>query len=51
MNLRCGWMMVAPGRYTGMYIASAAVGFGAVAIALAFSPFPGSSHKLKEAAT
>ena len=35
-----GWIYDTFGRYTGMYVASAAIGLGAVAIALAFPPFP-----------
>ena len=48
-----GWIYDTFGRYTGMYLASAAVGLGAVAIALAFPPFPSQSVRLtpKEAAT
>jgi MFS family permease len=48
-----GWIYDTFGRYTGMYLASAAVGLGAVAIALAFPPFPSQSVPLtpKEAAT
>ncbi len=40
-----GWIYDTFGRYTGMYVASAAVGFGAVAIALAFPPFPRRLHE------
>jgi MFS family permease len=46
-----GWIYDTFGRYTGMYIASAAIGLGAVAIAFAFPPFPRESLKLKEVAT
>ena len=46
-----GWIYDTFGRYTWMYIGSAAVGLGAVAIALAFPPFPRESLKLKEIAT
>jgi MFS family permease len=47
-----GWIYDTFGRYTGMYIASVAIGLAAVAMAFAFPPFPGSvSLKLKEAAT
>jgi len=47
-----GWIYDTFGRYTLMYVGSAAVGLGAVAIALAFPPFPRESVplKLKEAA-
>ncbi len=46
-----GWIYDTFGRYTLMYAGSAAIGLGAVAIALAFPPFPRNSLKLKEAAT
>jgi MFS family permease len=46
-----GWIYDTFGRYTLMYAGSAAIGLGAVAIALAFPPFPGQSIKLKEVAT
>ena len=46
-----GWIYDTFGRYAWMYIGSAAIGLGAVAIALAFPPFPRESFKLKEAAT
>ena len=46
-----GWIYDTFGRYTLMYIGSAAIGLGAVAIALAFPPFPRESLKLKEVAT
>ena len=48
-----GWIYDTFGQYTWMYIGSAAIGLGAVAIALAFPPFPRSSAPLtlKEAAT
>ena len=48
-----GWIYDTFGQYTWMYIGSAAIGLGAVAIALAFPPFPRSSVplRLKEAAT
>jgi MFS family permease len=46
-----GWIYDTFGRYTLMYAGSAAIGLGAVAIALAFPPFPRESLKLKEAAT
>jgi MFS family permease len=46
-----GWIFDTFGRYTWMYIGSAAIGLGAVAIALAFPPFPKFVPlKLKEAA-
>jgi MFS family permease len=45
-----GWIYDTFGRYTWMYIGSAAIGLGAVAIALAFPPFPRESLKLKAAA-
>jgi MFS family permease len=35
-----GWIFDTFGRYTWMYLGSAAIGVGAVAIALAFPPFP-----------
>jgi MFS family permease len=45
-----GWIYDTFGQYTWMYIGSAAIGLGAVAIALAFPPFPRSvSLRLKEA--
>jgi MFS family permease len=46
-----GWIYDTFGRYTLLYAGSAAVGLGAVAIALAFPPFPRESLKLKEVAT
>jgi MFS family permease len=48
-----GWIFDTFGRYTWMYVGSAAIGLGAVAIALAFPPFPAKSVslKLKEVAT
>jgi MFS family permease len=47
-----GWIFDTFGRYTWMYIGSAAIGLGAVAIALAFPPFPKAVPlKLKEVAT
>ena len=47
-----GWIFDTFGQYTWMYIGSAAIGLGAVAIALAFPPFPTRTIplKLKEAA-
>lgn len=46
-----GWIYDNFGQYTWMYLGSAAIGLGAVAIALAFPPFPSKSVplKLKEA--
>jgi MFS family permease len=35
-----GWIFDTFGRYTWMYLGSAAIGLGAVAMALAFPPFP-----------
>jgi MFS family permease len=35
-----GWIFDSFGEYTWMYVGSAAIGLGAVAIALAFPPFP-----------
>ena len=35
-----GWIFDSFGRYTWMYVGSAAIGLGAVAMALAFPPFP-----------
>jgi MFS family permease len=48
-----GWIFDTFGRYTWMYIGSAAIGLGAVAIAFAFPPVPRKSVplKLKELAT
>jgi predicted MFS family arabinose efflux permease len=46
-----GWIYDTFGRYTLLYAGSAAVGLGAVAIALAFPPLPRESLKLKEVAT
>jgi MFS family permease len=46
-----GWIYDSFGRYTLLYAGSAVVGLGAVAIALAFPPFPRESLKLKEVAT
>ena len=47
-----GWIFDSFGRYTWMYIGSAAIGLGAVAIAFAFPPVPTKSvpFKLKEVA-
>ena len=46
-----GWIFDTFGRYTWMYIGSAAIGLGAVAIALAFPPFPKAARALAPAAT
>jgi MFS family permease len=48
-----GWIYDTFGQYTWMYLGSAAIGLGAVAIALAFPPFPAKTVplNLKEAAT
>lgn len=48
-----GWIFDTFGRYTWMYVGSAAIGLGAVAVALAFPPVPTKSvpFKLKEVAT
>ena len=35
-----GWIYDTFGQYTWLYVGSAAIGLGAVAIALAFPPFP-----------
>ena len=44
-----GWVFDRFGTYTWMYVGSFAVGLGAVAIALAFPPFPAkASSNLKE---
>jgi MFS family permease len=44
-----GWIFDTFGRYTWMYIGSAAIGLGAVAIALAFPPFPKAARALSPA--
>jgi MFS family permease len=44
-----GWIYDTFGRYTLMYAGSAAIGLGAVAIALAFPPLPGSQARLQTA--
>ena len=44
-----GWIYDTFGRYTWMYIGSAAIGLGAVAIALAFPPFPRAAARLRPA--
>jgi MFS family permease len=41
-----GWIFDTFGRYTWMYVYSAAIGLGAVAIALAFPPFPRAARAL-----
>jgi MFS family permease len=48
-----GWIFDTFGKYTWLYVGSAVIGLGAVAIALAFPPFAARSVslKLKEAAT
>ena len=43
-----GWIYDTFGQYTWMYVYSAAIGLGAVAIAFAFPPFP-SKRPLAEA--
>jgi MFS family permease len=45
-----GWIFDTFGQYTWMYIGSAAIGLGAVAIALAFPPFPKAARALSPAA-
>jgi len=42
-----GWIYDTFGRYTWMYIGSAVIGLGAVAIAFTFPPFPARSVNLK----
>jgi MFS family permease len=44
-----GWIYDTFGRYTWMYIGSAAIGLGAVAIALAFPPLPRAPARLQPA--
>jgi len=46
-----GWVFDTFGQYTWMYLYSGAVGLGAVAIALAFPPFPKTAGALAPAAT
>jgi MFS family permease len=46
-----GWIFDSFGRYTWMYVGSAVIGLGAVAIALAFPPFPKAARALAPAAT
>ncbi|HXZ54112.1 MAG TPA: MFS transporter [Burkholderiales bacterium] len=41
-----GWIFDTFGRYTWMYVYSGAIGLGAVAIALAFPPFPRAARAL-----
>jgi len=45
-----GWIFDTFGRYTWMYVGSAAIGLGAVAIALAFPPFPKAARAASPAA-
>jgi MFS family permease len=45
-----GWIFDTFGRYTWMYVGSAAFGLGAVAIALAFPPFPKAARAVSPAA-
>jgi len=45
-----GWIFDTFGRYTWMYVGSAAIGLGAVAIALAFPPFPKAARGASPAA-
>src|SRR5207247_2108011 len=45
-----GWIFDTFGRYTWMYVGSAAIGLGAVAIALAFPPFPRAARGVSPAA-
>jgi MFS family permease len=40
-----GWIFDSFGRYTWLYLGSAAIGLGAVAIALAFPPFPRAARR------
>jgi MFS family permease len=46
-----GWIYDTFGRYTWLYVGSAVIGLGAVAIALAFPPFPKAARVLAPAAT
>jgi MFS family permease len=46
-----GWIFDTFGRYTWLYVGSAVIGLGAVAIALAFPPFPKAARALAPAAT
>ena len=45
-----GWIFDTFGRYTWMYVGSAAIGLGAVAMALAFPPFPRAARAVLPAA-
>ena len=45
-----GWIFDTFGQYTWMYLYSGAIGLGAVAIALAFPPFPRAARALAPAA-
>src|SRR3989442_1247532 len=45
-----GWIFDTFGRYTWMYVGSAAIGLGAVAMALAFPPFPRAARAASPAA-
>jgi len=45
-----GWIFDTFGRYTWMYVGSAAIGLGAVAMALAFPPFPRAAGAVAPAA-
>jgi MFS family permease len=45
-----GWIFDTFGRYTWMYLGSAAIGLGAVAMALAFPPFPRAARAASPAA-
>jgi len=45
-----GWIFDTFGQYTWMYVYSGAIGLGAVAIALAFPPFPRAARALSPAA-
>jgi len=45
-----GWVFDTFGEYTWMYIYSGAIGLGAVAIALAFPPFPRAAGEASPAA-
>jgi MFS family permease len=45
-----GWIFDTFGRYTWMYVYSGAIGLGAVAIALAFPPFPKAARAVSPAA-
>jgi MFS family permease len=45
-----GWIFDTFGRYTWLYVGSAVIGLGAVAIALAFPPFPRAARALSPSA-